>query len=227
MSTHPTPPPVWRPSQTRFSRLLMRGFSALDVWLGVVTCAYDFAERHLRQGQAHLRRHAQVALARRPVAPVHGKRAHIHAPATLGERVADVVTGEMGSWRFIGIQTAIVTLWIICNVIGWRLHWDVYPFILLNLVFSTQAAYASPLILMAGNRAAARDRARDDLEAHEVDELWQLNQQQLTILKQQSEILELLRSLQDPAPSTAATALPDTPTQPVERKSRAHPQSAT
>ena len=80
------------------------------------------------------------------------------------------------------------------------MRWDVYPFILLNLVFSTQAAYASPLILMAANRSASKDRMRDDHEAEEVDQLFQINQQQLLILQQQSEILEALRALA-PTPS--------------------------
>ncbi len=122
-------------------------------------------------------------------------RDHINAPHTIGEAVADAVVAGMGSWRFIIIQTVIVTVWVLANVIGWQLRWDVYPFILLNLVFSTQAAYASPLILMAANRSAAKDRLRDDHEAEEVDQLFQINQQQLRILQQQSAILEALRAL--------------------------------
>lgn len=127
-------------------------------------------------------------------------RDHINAPHTIGEAVADAVVAGMGSWRFIIIQTVIVTVWVVANVIGWQLRWDVYPFILLNLVFSTQAAYASPLILMAANRSASKDRMRDDHEAEEVDQLFQINQQQLLILQQQSEILEALRALA-PIPS--------------------------
>lgn len=69
----------------------------------------------------------------------------------------------MGSWRFIGYQTLIVALWVIGNVYLLGHHpFDKYPFILLNLLFSTQAAYASPLILLSGNRQAAKDR--DTLE---------------------------------------------------------------
>lgn len=127
-------------------------------------------------------------------APHVNARSHINAPHTFSDAIADAVVAGMGSWRFILIQTAIVAIWITANVIGWRLHWDVYPFILLNLVFSTQAAYASPLILMAANRGAAKDRLRDDHEADEVEQLFSINQQQLTILHQQNEILELLRA---------------------------------
>lgn len=78
--------------------------------------------------------------------------------STFGERIADSVASGMGSWRFIIIQTIIVILWMLLNVIGWFYHWDVYPFILLNLLFSTQAAYAAPIIMMAQNRQNDRDR---------------------------------------------------------------------
>jgi uncharacterized membrane protein len=78
--------------------------------------------------------------------------------APLGARVADRVTGFMGSWTFIAIQTVIVVLWLSANVYLLSQPFDPYPFILLNLAFSTQAAYAAPLILLAGNRASAHDR---------------------------------------------------------------------
>ncbi len=64
----------------------------------------------------------------------------------------------MGSWKFIIIQTVFVILWMTLNILGFAMHWDVYPFILLNLLFSTQAAYAAPIIMMSQNRAAERDR---------------------------------------------------------------------
>jgi uncharacterized membrane protein len=78
----------------------------------------------------------------------------------FGERLADKVAAGMGSWRFIIIQTIIVFVWMILNVLGFVYHWDEYPFILLNLVFSTQAAYAAPIIMMAQNRQSERDRAQ-------------------------------------------------------------------
>jgi uncharacterized membrane protein len=79
-----------------------------------------------------------------------------------GQRIADWVAITMGSWRFIIIQSVILGLWIMVNVVAWFYHWDPYPFILMNLVLSTQAAYAAPIIMMSQNRQAARDR----LEAH-------------------------------------------------------------
>jgi uncharacterized membrane protein len=80
--------------------------------------------------------------------------------STFGQRLADKVANEMGSWRFIIIQTIIVACWMVLNVIAFVGHWDVYPFVLLNLVFSTQAAYAAPIIMMAQNRQSERDRAQ-------------------------------------------------------------------
>jgi uncharacterized membrane protein len=74
-----------------------------------------------------------------------------------GERIANRVTGVFGSWRFIVVQTVIVTAWIVLNLLAVAYRWDPYPFILLNLVFSTQAAYAAPLILLSQNRQADTD----------------------------------------------------------------------
>ena len=78
----------------------------------------------------------------------------------FGQRLADNVANGMGSWRFIIIQTLIVALWMILNVVAFVGHWDIYPFVLLNLVFSTQAAYSAPIIMMAQNRQNERDRAQ-------------------------------------------------------------------
>lgn len=76
----------------------------------------------------------------------------------FGSRLADSVANGMGSWKFIIVQTILVVLWMGLNMIAFVKHWDVYPFILLNLVFSTQAAYAAPIIMMAQNRQNERDR---------------------------------------------------------------------
>ncbi|HYK94853.1 MAG TPA: DUF1003 domain-containing protein [Candidatus Dormibacteraeota bacterium] len=89
--------------------------------------------------------------------------------APLGARIADAVTGFMGSWKFIIVQTVIVFIWIGANVYLLSIPFDPYPFILLNLAFSTQAAYAAPLILLAGNRQALRDRLTLEHTASEAD----------------------------------------------------------
>jgi uncharacterized membrane protein len=79
---------------------------------------------------------------------------------TWGEKLADQVASGMGSWKFIVIQTLIVIVWMVLNVIGVVFQWDPFPFILLNLLFSTQAAYAAPIIMMSQNRQSDRDRAQ-------------------------------------------------------------------
>lgn len=77
---------------------------------------------------------------------------------SFGQKLADKVANGMGSWTFIISQTIFVVLWMALNAVGFIYHWDVYPFILLNLLFSTQAAYAAPIIMMAQNRQNERDR---------------------------------------------------------------------
>src|SRR6188768_90998 len=90
------------------------------------------------------------------------------ASLTFGDRIADSVANGMGSWKFIIWQTIIVIFWMALNVVGFVRHWDVYPFILLNLIFSTQAAYAAPIIMMSQNRQSQRDRiqAQEDYQCN-------------------------------------------------------------
>ena len=76
----------------------------------------------------------------------------------FGDKLADSVANGMGSWSFIIWQSIIVLIWMFLNIVGFVKHWDVYPFILLNLIFSTQAAYAAPIIMMSQNRQNQRDR---------------------------------------------------------------------
>jgi uncharacterized membrane protein len=77
---------------------------------------------------------------------------------TLGQRVADGVAATMGSWNFIIIQSALLLAWIVLNITAYIEHWDPYPFILLNLALSFQAAYAAPFIMMSQNRQQDVDR---------------------------------------------------------------------
>ena len=77
---------------------------------------------------------------------------------TLGQRVADGVAATMGSWRFIIIQSVLLALWIALNITAYIQRWDPYPFILLNLALSFQAAYAAPVIMMSQNRQQDIDR---------------------------------------------------------------------
>jgi uncharacterized membrane protein len=73
---------------------------------------------------------------------------------------AEAIARFLGTGRFLAVQTIVVVVWIALNIFAVRLRWDPYPFILLNLAFSTQAAYAAPLILLAQNRQADRDRVQ-------------------------------------------------------------------
>jgi uncharacterized membrane protein len=77
---------------------------------------------------------------------------------TVGSRIADAVAATVGSWKFIIIQSILLALWIVLNVIAWAYSWDRYPFILLNLALSFQAAYSAPFVMMSQNRQAAKDR---------------------------------------------------------------------
>jgi uncharacterized membrane protein len=103
-----------------------------------------------------------IALRRRKVATDHlhpVNQVHIDE-ATFGERLADKVATVIGSWPFLIIQTFLILTWVILNVIGFINHWDPYPFILLNLFFSLQAAYTGPILLVSGNRQSQLDRLR-------------------------------------------------------------------
>src|SRR5690242_15939419 len=77
---------------------------------------------------------------------------------TVGQRIADTVATTMGSWTFIIIQSGILLVWIVLNVTAYVEKWDPYPFILLNLALSFQAAYAAPFIMMSQNRQQDIDR---------------------------------------------------------------------
>jgi uncharacterized membrane protein len=145
-----------------------------------------------------------------PSPSLHPVNRKIEDESPLGARIADRVTGFIGSWRFIFIQTVIVLIWIAGNVYL-LFDFDPFPFILLNLAFSTQAAYAAPLILLAGNRASLKDRmtlehtaAEADFEEEQNRELIQGNREilehvdqlQHQILAVETRIMESLEALQ-------------------------------
>lgn len=119
-----------------------------------------------------------------------------HPPSqkpTVGEHLADSVAATMGSWRFIIIQSALLFIWVCLNVTAFIQHWDPYPFILLNLMLSFQAAYAAPIIMMSQNRQADIDRkeARHDYEVNLKAELEiELLHDKMNLLREQ-EIVEL------------------------------------
>jgi uncharacterized membrane protein len=148
---------------------------------------------------------------------------------TRGEQVADAAARTIGSWRFIGAQSFVLVTWIVLNGLGWLNAWDPYPFILLNLLLSFQAAYSAPVIMMSQNRQAAKDRLTADLDYHinlkaeiEVSEIherlneltgqqWQallaLQQEQVTLLNR----IEALAKEMQPVGLSGATTSPSSP----------------
>ncbi|WP_426163630.1 DUF1003 domain-containing protein [Sandarakinorhabdus sp. DWP1-3-1] len=118
---------------------------------------------------------------------------------TTGQRIADTVAATMGSWRFIIIQSSILVGWIALNVTAYVNRWDPYPFILLNLALSFQAAYAAPFIMMSQNRKQDIDRkaAEDDYRINVKAELEiELLHQKLDQLREQ-EVMSLARAVQE------------------------------
>ena len=103
---------------------------------------------------------------------------------TLGQRVADRFAEVMGSWPFIITQSVILIFWVVLNVTAYIKHWDPYPFILLNLALSFQAAYAAPIIMMSQNRQAEKDRLQTKND-YDVD------------LKAEMEIMQLHEKLNE------------------------------
>jgi uncharacterized membrane protein len=114
--------------------------------------------------------------------------------APMGARIADRVTGFLGSWRLLILQTVLVAAWLAANIYLLSKPFDPYPFILLNLAFSTQAAYAAPLILLAGNRAAQRDRLTLEHAAGEADVAEKQNER---LLGGNTEILHHVEALEE------------------------------
>ena len=117
---------------------------------------------------------------------------------TLGSRVSDAVANGMGSWTFIIVQTILVVVWMGLNLLAFVHHWDVYPFILLNLLFSTQAAYAAPIIMMAQNRQSERDRmqAQADYQTN-LDAKREIEQLSIKLSKIEVDKLDKIISMLD------------------------------
>lgn len=124
------------------------------------------------------------------------------APRALGARIADRVAATVGSWPFIIAQSLILMVWIALNLTAYIKHWDPYPFILLNLALSFQAAYAAPFIMMSQNRQAAVDRAAAEsaydinIEAELEIELLHRKIDRLRS-EELAEILKILEKLRD------------------------------
>ena len=118
---------------------------------------------------------------------------------TTGQRIADAVAAMMGSWTFIIIQSVILMFWIALNVTAYVQQWDPYPFILLNLALSFQAAYAAPFIMMSQNRQQDIDRksAENDYQVNIKAELEiELLHQKIDQLRE-TEVLRLTEAIKE------------------------------
>lgn len=114
--------------------------------------------------------------------------------ATFGRR-AETAARFFGTPQYILGQTVIVIIWIALNAIAVSFRWDPYPFILLNLAFSTQAAYAAPLILLAQTRQSERDKvALDQLEAHREGVSKHMESQSASLKKETDELRALIEA---------------------------------
>jgi len=129
--------------------------------------------------------HSIEDLTRRNVAVVAQMERASQNVRSRGERLADAIAALVGSWTFILIQTALLTLWVGLNLVAWISHWDPYPFILLNLALSFQSAYAAPILMISQNRQAKLSERRHHLDL------------QINMLAEQetTQILHLLRLL--------------------------------
>ena len=151
--------------------------------------------KQLKLLRAHRQAHRHKHPARAP-----SITEHFEAPApTRGQRLADTVAATIGSWRFIAIQSTAIAVWITGNVISGSAAWDPYPFILLNLLLSFQAAYTAPAIMMSQNRQSELDRkhAENDYEVNVKAELEiELLHEKIDLLKEQ-ELLALTQAVRD------------------------------
>jgi len=143
------------------------------------------------EGNAAILKPARGESHRHPVNVAH------HDKATFGEQLADVIAAGIGSWRFLIIQTLAVIMWVTLNIIAFMKHWDPFPFILLNLLFSVQAAYTGPVLLLAGNRQAQKDRLTLEHASHEADKADRQNVQILRAIEHNTEVsLAILRHVE-------------------------------
>jgi len=117
---------------------------------------------------------------------------------TFGERASDAFAATMGSWKFIIIQSVILMIWVALNVGAYIEHWDPYPFILLNLALSLEAAYAAPIIMMSQNRQAVKDRFAAEEDYHVNTKAEEELKSVMHHLEQQDDLmLDMLRRLEE------------------------------
>jgi uncharacterized membrane protein len=128
--------------------------------------------------------------------PLRFHEPHVHLETPFGSdafgKRAEAFARFFGTPKFLIGQTVLVAAWIAINAVAASLRWDPYPFILLNLAFSTQAAYAAPLILLAQTRQAERDKANTEADAQHRESLAKANRE---LLESNTELTEQTRKL--------------------------------
>ena len=131
---------------------------------------------------------------------------HEHLRGAFGNdafgRGAENAARFFGTPQYILGQSIVVVLWVVANALAWSLRWDPYPFILLNLAFSTQAAYAAPLILLAQTRQAARDQAHAEAGAKHME---RLSEQQMHLLEENTRLTSEIHRLSTEIHAKVAT----------------------
>lgn len=155
-------------------------------------------EHQLKLLRAHRRAHRQKHPPHAVAAPHAADEQFLFRPLTAGQRLADGVARTIGSWRFILLQSTAIVIWITGNVLSGSAAWDPYPFILLNLLLSFQAAYTAPAIMMSQNRQSEIDRrhAENDYEVNVKAELEiELLHEKIDRMKE-LELLALTRAVQ-------------------------------
>jgi uncharacterized membrane protein len=146
-----------------------------------------------------LRQHRRAHRQKHAIVPMLSAE-HLQIPLpTRGQWLADIVAATVGSWRFIILQSTAIVVWIAGNVLSGTAAWDPYPFILLNLLLSFQAAYTAPAIMMSQNRQSEMDRrhAQNDYEINVKAELEiELLHEKIDIMKEQ-ELLVLTQAVRE------------------------------
>jgi uncharacterized membrane protein len=146
-----------------------------------------------------LRQHRRAHRQKHAIVPSVNTESLDSPASSRGQRLADIVAATVGSWRFIIIQSTAIVFWIAGNVLTGANAWDPYPFILLNLLLSFQAAYTAPAIMMSQNRQSEMDRrhAQNDYEINVKAELEiELLHEKIDIMKEQ-ELLVLTQAVRE------------------------------
>lgn len=191
----------------------MAGQTLRDGWSHLATDASHVGQRTVEELWKRRPRHQHEH------PPVRNINTEFDERRTAGQRVADGFAATMGSWRFIIIQSVILAIWIGLNAVAFARHWDPYPFILLNLLLSFQAAYAAPIIMMSQNRQAVKDRLAAE---HDFQINTKAEDEVRAVLEhleyQDTLIVQILRSMQSPGASDPAAHVG-----PPEASQRAEP----